>query len=559
MKKTLLVGLDAACWEYLNPLLDAGRMPVLQRLMDTGISGTLHSTMPPWTPTAWASLVTGKNPGKHGIFDMTWRHPGTYEFTPTNASVRAGTPFWQRLNESGLRVGLVNVPFTYPLQPLDGFAVAGFGTPSSARDVTYPAELLPWIEQRFGAYEPAVPMEFLQSAPPLQILETEITHQDRQVRIAAALAERHQVDILVINLMLTDHANHKMPYMDQVQEAYFRADAHLGYLLGAFSPDNVMLISDHGSSRLQGDFLLHAWLRDQGYTIQAANNSGERAAAFNWLLVQWLQKHHGWSGAGEKLVRRAVCSGFFKLPAPMQASFWQRIEAVFPFAREYVLCSRKPDYQRTLLFPGSAYAGLLYINLAGREATGVVPPKARQALAAEIAEKLRQVKEPETGRPLFSNIYTAEELYTGAAADYAPDLILDSYDVGWNIRTSRHESMPKALRNDYFVEASNGRDFGWHSRDGIFILSGQDFAVGRATRKGNLVDIPATLLHLYDIPIPDDYDGRIMQEVVTPELGQKPARYQTGDSAESRPVNESFSAEEAEEVLQHLKALGYLD
>ncbi|HZD55089.1 MAG TPA: alkaline phosphatase family protein, partial [Anaerolineales bacterium] len=131
--KTLLVGLDAACWEYLNPLVETGRMPTLGNLVSSGTWGKLHSTMPPWTPTAWSSIITGKNPGKHGVFDMLWRRPGTYEFILSNARTREGTPFWKRLNQHGIRVGLVNIPFTHPPDEVDGFVVSGFGTPSSAR------------------------------------------------------------------------------------------------------------------------------------------------------------------------------------------------------------------------------------------------------------------------------------------------------------------------------------------------------------------------------------------------------------------------------------------
>jgi len=94
-KKTLVVGLDAACWDYVEPLLRSGRMPTLERFMDTGFWGTLNSTMPPWTPTAWSTIITGKNPGKHGVFDLMWKRPGTYEFIPTNETHRRGTPFWR--------------------------------------------------------------------------------------------------------------------------------------------------------------------------------------------------------------------------------------------------------------------------------------------------------------------------------------------------------------------------------------------------------------------------------------------------------------------------------
>ena len=558
-KKTVLVGLDAACWEYLEPLLQDGRMPRLQQLINAGTSGTMHSTMPPWTPTAWASLVTGKNPGKHGIFDMTWRRPNTYQFTPTNARIRAGTPFWQRLNDCGLSVGLVNVPFTYPIESLNGFVVAGFGTPESATELTYPKEVLSWIQEKWGNYEPVVNAEFLQTASPAEILAKEIAHQRQQVQIAIELAGRYQVDVLIINLLLPDHANHKMPHMEQIQEAYCQSDADLADLLEAFRPDNVMLLSDHGSSRLKGDFLLNAWLRAQGYYMELENNPDERSAALNWLLMQWLQRQRGWSGWGEKIFRRLVRESLFRMPRWLQGKFWQRMDNVFPFAREHVFLSNLPDYSRTRVFPGSAYAGLLYLNVAGRESTGVVPPETSKELAAEIAAKLLDIREPETGQSLFANIYTSEELYSGPAAANAPDLILDSYGKEWNIRSSKYALSTCPAQHRYFVAADNGRDFGWHSRDGIFVFSGPDFALGQASCEGHLVDVPATLLHLYDVPVPEDYDGRVLTELMSPESRERPIRSQPGDTVSPEMVGEAYTDEEAAEVVSHLRALGYVD
>lgn len=558
--KTLLVGLDAACWEYVEPLLAAGRMPALQRLMQTGIRGTLRSTMPPWTPAAWASIVTGKNPGKHGVFDMAWRRPNTYEFSPTNGNVRVGTPFWKRLNDIGLRVGLVNVPFTYPVEPLDGFVVAGFGTPASASEFTYPPDLRSWIEAKVGPFEPAVAAEFLQTAAPPDILDKETAHQALQVRLATELAERYEVDLLIINLMLTDHANHKMPELEQVQEAYCRADADLTYLLDHFRPDNVMLISDHGSSRVKGDFLLYEWLREQGYYVSEENTPTQRKAALNWLLHQWLKEQKGWTGLPEKVLRRIVGGGLEHLPAALQAWVWDRLEASFPFARDFVRYGNQPDYRRTAVFPGSAYAGLLYFNLAGREENGVVSVGEREALAVKIAGGLSELTDPDTGLPLFTRVFTREEIYSGPSAAHAPDLILDAYDSGWNIRSSPYAVLPNTVKAKYFVEATNeGRDFGWHSRDGLFVFSGPAFRSGAAVDSANLLDIPATLLYLHDAPIPEDFDGRALVELFQADVATRQQQYQPGDDELIATEDGAFSAAEAEEVRRHLRALGYMD
>ncbi len=559
MAKTLLAGLDAACWEYLDPLLDSGGMPTLRRLMAGGVRGRLNSTMPPWTPTAWASIITGKNPGKHGIFDMLWRKPGGYEFNPTNAQSRKGTPFWEYLNRIGIKVGLVNIPFTYPPGDIDGFILCGFGTPSSATDIAAPADVLQWVQSEYPAYRSAVDPEFLRSAPPDAVLREETEHQARQVELALELARTRGVDFLAINLMLTDHANHKMPTLELVQEAYRRADTHLDHLITGFQPENILLISDHGSSRLKGDFLLYAWLRDRGYTAYLKNPRPEQSAPLNWILDQWLQSHLGFTGIPARLIRKLLREGLLRVPEAWADSFLDYLGGIIPFAREHVTFSNQVDYENSQIFPGSVYSGLLYLNLAGREEKGAVPAQDRENIISRLKQELEQIRDPDSQEPLFSAVYTAEEIYSGPALGFAPDLVLDSYNSNWNIRTSKHVPVRENAKHRYFLDAANRSDYGWHSREGIFIFTGSAFRVGEEAAVHQICDVPATLLYTMGAPIPADYDGRVLSELFVNGATQGEILFQDGD-AEGEWSEEGFLSEkESEELADHLRALGYLD
>src|SRR5438046_10519479 len=75
-KKVLSIGLDGATFDVLDPLIDRGLMPRLKRFIDEGVRGPLETTIPPITPTAWVSWMTGKNPGKHGVFEFLLRRKG---------------------------------------------------------------------------------------------------------------------------------------------------------------------------------------------------------------------------------------------------------------------------------------------------------------------------------------------------------------------------------------------------------------------------------------------------------------------------------------------------
>jgi hypothetical protein len=142
--------------------------------------------------------------------------------------------------------------------------------------------------------------------------------------------------------------------------------------------------------------------------------------------------------------------------------------------------------------------------------------------------------------------------------DFAPDLVLDSYDMGWNIRSTQYVPGLQHMHEGYFVSSVNRRDFGWHSRDGVFVFSGQDFIRGKAPDGAHVTDIASTLLHLYGIPVPVDYDGRVLLELMTPEHKQSELLTQSGDEDEIVLVNDDLSFEDSEALKDHLKALGYL-
>lgn len=556
--KTLFVGFDAACWRFINPLLERGLLPAMRRLIDGGIWGTLDSTLPALTPVAWASIITGKNPGKHGVFDMLQRQPGTYEFRPTNASARVGTPFWRLLNQAGIRVGLVNVPFTYPPETIDGFVVCGFGSPARAADIASPGETLGWIQNNYPRYTSRGRLKDLFKTTSVEeILVGEREHQQLQVQIAAGLAQKFEVDVLVINLMLLDHINHYAQDYEQIEQAIRDTDSDLSHLLASFGPDNVVLFSDHGSRRVQGDYLLHQWMLDSGYMVSKKRPSAEERKALHTVLVRRSTlsgKNGGWP---DKVRRRFLQGALEALPESLTGSLWQNIEGSQAFARQFVHYTTALDYTLSRIYHGSTYSGNLYLNIAGREPAGFVSPDSRAGLQAELAEKLERIVDPE-GRPLFTGVYASQSLYHGAAAAFAPDIVLDGYLSPWNAKITNPGLVNGSIRNHYFL-AGHG-DAGWHSRDGIFVFSGPAFRRGKADWKGGVMDLPATLLYLNDVPIPEDYDGSLLAEAFAEDFRNRHSiQFQPGDPETVLPFETGYDDEEAAEVMEHLRALGYVD
>lgn len=151
-RKVAVFGLDGASFDLLQPWLDEGRLPNLARMLAEGVQGPLRSTIPPVSASAWASFATGTNPGQHGLIDFTYPSSGGYEIQVSNGRTRAVPALWEIIGRAGGESGVVSMPMTYPPQPLNGFMLCSFLTPSAESQYTYPADLKEEISQKVGSF-----------------------------------------------------------------------------------------------------------------------------------------------------------------------------------------------------------------------------------------------------------------------------------------------------------------------------------------------------------------------------------------------------------------------
>ena len=112
-KRLLLVGWDAADWKILHPLIDAGEMPALRRIVEGGASGPLLCSQPPVSVAQWTSLVTGKPPWQHGVCHPLESISGTGGIAPVNAAGRRSLALWEMLAQAGKRSVIVGWPATH--------------------------------------------------------------------------------------------------------------------------------------------------------------------------------------------------------------------------------------------------------------------------------------------------------------------------------------------------------------------------------------------------------------------------------------------------------------
>jgi predicted AlkP superfamily phosphohydrolase/phosphomutase len=107
-QRLLLVGWDSADWKIIHPLLDAGELPGLARLVETGTSGNLTTLEPQLSPMLWTSIATGKMAYHHGVPGFTEVDPGTGAVVPVSAATRKCRTLWEILGERGLRSHVVS-------------------------------------------------------------------------------------------------------------------------------------------------------------------------------------------------------------------------------------------------------------------------------------------------------------------------------------------------------------------------------------------------------------------------------------------------------------------
>src|SRR6266571_2559396 len=240
--KVVVIGLDAATWTVIRPWMAEGQMPNLAKLMKAGVSGTLESILPPITPPAWTSFMTGKNPGKHGIFHFVETEHGGYAMNYANATSRRSPTVWKLLNNAGYSVGTMNIPFTYP------------------------PELREELVKYLGGIQ--LDIRFLGAMSTderrNQVL-AEMKQIDKQwTKAALYLLENHPQDVMMFVFMSIDTVQHHFwhhmdkehflhdparapKFGDAVRKVYERLDAAAGQIIDRLPPETTLfVVSDHG-------------------------------------------------------------------------------------------------------------------------------------------------------------------------------------------------------------------------------------------------------------------------------------------------------------------------
>jgi len=202
----------------------------------------------------------------------------------------------------------------------------------------------------------------------------------------------------------------------------------------------------------------------------------------------------------------------------------------------------------------------MFVNLKGRFPLGTVAGEAeRQAVLAEAEAALYELKHPEDGLPMVTEIYRKEDLYSGPLIDEIPDLIINMRDWSYNpIIGTTAELAKEAIIRPPIQEWKELAHTGAHRREGILILNGPDIS-SADLGEAQMVDVAPTIMNLLDLPSFANWDGKVLQAAL---CGGKHDVTEDVDtykkSMKREPTDEVYSEEDEEAVRRRLEDLGYL-
>jgi len=527
--KVILIGLDGADPDFI--ISHRSKLATINYLIKNGVFGKLESTIPPFTAAAWSAAMSGMNPGKTGVVDFLERDFDKGEDKLINSRSVAVPRIWQILTAHNKKSGIVAVPLTYPVERINGFMISGFLTPGKARDFTYPPELLKDLPE---GYRTSLELKDYQGKL-RQFLRNLYEFTGNQFKLVENLISKKEWDLFVYVLSGTDWIQHffsRPSYNPLVKEyeriilQYFQyMDGFLENLIDKLQDStSVIIISDHGFGKFASKYVyLNTWLKQKGYLCPKTNL---KTRIRNFV--------------GENL--RSI---FAKLP------FAMRIKEKIPQdLKGFVLQSEEVkrseiDWDRTKAYFSHAGYSVGYIRIDRK----ISSDGKYYRLRDEIVSGIRNLKDPISGKDIVAKIFKREELYSGPYLEKIPDIVFNFNDeyAGQDIITGN------VIREIPF----SSRPGAEHKMDGIFIVKGNEFKKGFQCDV-RITDIIPTIYHLMDIPLPEDIDGKVLNEIFCSdsEAKKRSVRYQVYEGIKKKAFE--WDKQDKEDIEEQLRQLGYV-
>lgn len=537
--KTLLVGWDGATFTVLDELMQQGVMPFLKSFLEGGTRANLRTIIPALTPPAWTSLMTGRSPGHHGVFDF-FRFEGENSkhirfFTSSDVQTET---IWSLISRNGMKAASMNFPSMYPAPHISGYVVPGWVPWRQMRLACWPKDLF----DRLKAL-PDVTLRELGMDIKLEEKSTEgvgtreeygpwIEFHTRRERnwfeIYRYLVKNDPCELMAVLFDGVDKMQHlcwrfirpsdASPLTEdwefQVRELclnyYRQLDGIFQQMVDLAGPQaTVLLASDHGFGPTYEVFHVNNWLFKKGYL------KWSEAAATQ-------EKSEALLGVGQ-------------------------------VARHTWLL----DWSRTKAFATTPTSNGVNIAVSKDGTTPGVSAAEYPSFRARLVEELREVRSPEDGEKIVSGIWTRDEAFQGPAGVLGPDITLELRDGG----------LVSILPGDEIVSRRPVVS-GAHRPLGVFGAKGPGVKGGFDAGELSILDVAPTILYSLGIPIYSDLEGRVPEEIFeATKMNDQPVKKTDAQASDEEPevpeAAETDAAPMTEEdervVMERLRELGYIE
>ncbi|RZH67696.1 alkaline phosphatase family protein [Natrinema altunense] len=358
--RVAFIGVDGVPYSLLSE--NEELFPNFAALAADGTAGEISSIVPPESSACWPSLTTGMNPGETGVYGFQDREIGTYDtYVPMGRDVQAER-VWDRVQETGRKATVMNVPVTFPPQRDVQRMVSGFLSPGLDK-AAYPDDVRDYLETL--DYRIDVNPKLGHQDDKAEFIEDAHATIDAQFEAFKHYIEEDDWDLFFGVFMTTDRVNHFLfkdyerdgENKDAFIEFYKKVDDYIGRLRESLPEDVTMIVaSDHGFTSLDYEVHFNEWLREEG----------------------WLS---------------------FRTDDP------EELNDIADDTKAY-----------------SFIPGRFYINLEGREPRGTVPEDEYDAVRDELKAALERLEGPD-GNPVVDRVVEKEAAFRGDHDDIAPDLV----------------------------------------------------------------------------------------------------------------------------------------
>ena len=512
--KTVLIGLDGATWNVLDSLIEDGYIPNLKFLIKKGSSCILKSTIPPVTGCCWLSLSTSLNPGKTGVIDFL-KMDKELNLRPVSSSDFEGRAFWDLLSNAGNRCVVLDYPMLFPAYQINGAIISTW----SGELTTFPKQIKKDIRRLIRDYDIFVGYHDEKYNDIDLFLHDLNKALERKIKVTKYLLNHLDWDIFVNIISFTDWIQHRMwHYIDESHPWYDKEESQsvihkfgdfwkkIDDLIGEMIPrtDYLFIVSDHGMGPQYGRFNIAKWLELEGYLKRKHSFKRILKPIISSVQKTWLTRI-----LPEKLKEKGRHISSVLSDIDLKKSGVYLIGHSIPF-------------------------GCIYINPKTQTPSEMNNKiKEKEILKNELITSLTKIND--ITDDIEVTLFDKNKIYSGNKLELLPDIIFTLND--WRCVIIKNFQDSVYTNNPY-----SNRHTGSHRMEGIFLAYGPEIKNGICIKPAKIYDVAPTLLHMFDVPIPREMDGKVIRQI-----------FEEKSELAERPITRANERERIKERIRRLK------